>query len=432
MKKFIWAFLTFASISVPARADKWAVGTYHTNQPLDQVFERTAQVIESKKWYIGTRWHIQSINRAQRTIHAATVSWGQYWGDVYVSMATQGTGTSVEAVMTLHSGATLHPANYLERFGKALKQLFPDLTFEIKRDVIPDKFALGVTQVSIPLDAASAPVIQPMLNPTVNQGATVTQAPTPLVIVTAPAVQPTQNAVGNTPISPAQASSIDNSLQHIDASLTQLTTGVTPYTAPSVAPMQNYAPAQIKQMGEATQQLGMTLMAMSSEMNARAAREQRQGDQDTTRNAVTQFLSNANQFMGQYLATSSSTAAGQYEITAQAINQARDDAYQTLTNPIQRNMFNRITNEYMLVLGKQMVDHVRQRTLLNRETDEEQYTENLHQALDSWYANSKDWTKISPETWNKLNERDKGRLKDGIDPETINVRTPHPEHPPQP
>jgi hypothetical protein len=151
MKKVIWALLTFALISVPARADKWAVGTYHTSQPLDLVFERTAKLIESKEWYIGTRWHIQSINRKQGTIHAATVSWGEYWGDIYVSMATQGTGTSIEAVMTLHSGAILHPASYAERFGKALKKLFPDLTFEIKRDVIPENFAFGVGQVSIPL-----------------------------------------------------------------------------------------------------------------------------------------------------------------------------------------------------------------------------------------------------------------------------------------
>ncbi len=435
MKKVIWALLTCALISVPARADKWAVGTYRTSQPLDQVFERTANVIESKEWYIGTRWHIQSINRKQGTIHAATVSWGEYWGDIYVSMATHGTGTSIEAVMTLHSGAFLHPANYAARFGKALKKIFPDLTFEIKRDVIPENFAFGVAQVSIPLDAASAPIVQPLQNPTTNHGTTLAQGPMPLVIVTAPAVQHTKNSVGSQgtmPISPAQVNSIDNSLQNIAASLSQQTTGMTPSTAPSVTPMQNYAPAQMQQMGDATQQLGDSLMMMGAEMDIRAARENQQVDEDTTRNAVMQFLSNANQWMNRYLATSTSEATGQYEITAQAINKARSDAYEMLTNPIQRSMFSRITNEYMLVLGKQMGDHVRQLASFSRETDEEQYTENLHRVLDSWYANSKDWSKIPPDNWNKLSERDKGRLKDGIDPETINTQTPHREHSQQP
>ena len=468
MKKVIWALLTFALISVPARADKWAVGTYHTSQPLDLVFERTAKLIESKEWYIGTRWHIQSINRKQGTIHAATVSWGEYWGDIYVSMATQGTGTSIEAVMTLHSGAILHPASYAERFGKALKKLFPDLTFEIKRDVIPENFAFGVGQVSIPLVAATAPVVQPMQNPTVNQGTTVTLEPMPLVIVTAPAVKPMQSSVadqGTVPISPAQVNSIDNSLQQISASISQQTTSIASTPAPAVSqlqnhaptvpeifaptvaqepmpmvpliatvvqPMQNYAPAQMQQMGEATQQLGNSLMMMGAEMDILAARNKQHVDEDTTRNAVTQFLSNANQMMNRSLATSDSEAAGQFEITAEAITKARDDVYVTLTNPNQRYMFNRVTNGYMLAFGKQMGDHVRQQASANREIDEEQYTVNLHRVLDSWYANDKDWRKIAPEMRNKLSERDKGRLKDGIDPETINTRTPHPEHSPQP
>lgn len=434
MKKLL-CVVVFLCCSVVARADKWAVGTYHTSQPLDQVFERTAKVIESKHWYIGTRWHIQSIDRQRSTIHAATVSWGEYWGDIYVSMATQGTGTSIEAVMTLHSGAILHPANYAERFGKALKKLFPDLTFEIKRDVIPENFAFGVAQVSIPLDAASAPVVQPLQNPTVNQGATVTQGPMPLVIVPPSAAKPIQNPVGSQgtiPISPAQVNSIDNSLQNIAASLSQQTTGITPLTAPSVIPMQNAAPEQMQQMGAATQQLGNSLMTTAAILEIRAAKEKQLADDTTTRNAVTQFLSNVNQPMNRYLATSASEAAGQYEITAQAINKARDDAYETLNNPIQRSMFNRVTNEYMLAFGKQMGDHVRQQASANRKTDEEQYTENLHRALDSWYANDKDWRKIPPEMWNKLTERDKGRLKDGIDPEMINIRTPHLEHSPQP
>ncbi len=474
MKKIIWAFLAFALISVPARADKWATATFHTNQPIDQVFEPTAKLIASKEWYVGTRWHIRSTNRALGKIQVATVSFGQQWGDIYVSIATEGTGTSIQAVMTLYSGAHLHPADYALRFAKGLKKLFPDLTYDIKRDVVPGNFALGVGQVSIPLVAATAPVVQPLQNPTVNQGTTVTQEPMPLISVTAPAVRPMQSSVasqGTMPISPAQVNSIDNSLQQIAGSSSQQTTllastpapavsqvqnhaptvpeifvptvavqpvPMVPLTANVVQPMQNYAPAQMQQMGAATQNLGLSLMTMADEMSIQAsiqaARSKQRVDEAATRNAVTQFLSNANQKMGQYQATSGSEAVGQFESTAHAITKARDDAYITLTDPTQKDMFNRATNEYMLAFGKQMGDHVSQQTSANREReiDEEQYTDNLHRALDFWYANGKDWHKILPETWNKLSERDKGRLKDGIDPETINIRTPHPDHSPQP
>jgi len=90
MKKVVWAFLAFALISIPAHADKWAVGTYHTNQPIDQVFEKTVKMIETKRWYITrVRSQIQLIDREQRTVHATYVGFGEEWGDIYVSMATQ-------------------------------------------------------------------------------------------------------------------------------------------------------------------------------------------------------------------------------------------------------------------------------------------------------------------------------------------------------
>jgi hypothetical protein len=48
-----------------------------------------------------------------------------------------------------------------------------------------------------------------------------------------------------------------------------------------------------------------------------------------------------------------------------------------------------------------------------------EYEENLHHALDTWYANDKNWRKIPDEAWAKLSERDRGRLKDGVDPELM-------------
>lgn len=57
---------------------------------------------------------------------------------------------------------------------------------------------------------------------------------------------------------------------------------------------------------------------------------------------------------------------------------------------------------------------------LAREMKAQKYTENLHHALDAWYANNKNWRKIPKDLWSKLSERDRGRLKNGIDPELVN------------
>ena len=75
-----------------------------------------------------------------------------------------------------------------------------------------------------------------------------------------------------------------------------------------------------------------------------------------------------------------------------------------------------------LTFEKQIGDHANEQTSEYQKASKEEVTDILHRALDSWYANGKDWTKIPPETWNKLSERDKGRLKDGIDPEIGRVR----------
>jgi hypothetical protein len=109
-------------------------------------------------------------------------------------------------------------------------------------------------------------------------------------------------------------------------------------------------------------------------------------------------------------------------VAAQAINDARDAAYKELTNPFQRDRFTRVTNDYIRTFERQMGDHAKEQASAYREASKEEGTDNLHRALDSWYANGKDWTKIPPATWNKLSERDKGRLKDGVDPELGRVR----------
>ena len=119
--------LAFAFSTVPAHATKWASATFHTKQPIDQVFEPTAKLIANKEWYVGTRWHIQAADPRLKAITATTVSFGRKWGDIYIWMRPEGTGTCIQTVMTLDDEPHLHPADYAPRFGKALKTLFPTL-----------------------------------------------------------------------------------------------------------------------------------------------------------------------------------------------------------------------------------------------------------------------------------------------------------------
>ncbi len=121
--------------------------------------------------------------------------------------------------------------------------------------------------------------------------------------------------------------------------------------------------------------------------------------------------------MKQYLVTVGKESTEQFPVAAQAMNDVRDAAYKELTNPLQRARFNQITNDHMRAFARQMSDHAKEQNSSYQEASKEEVTDNLHRALDSWYSNGKDWTKIPPEIWNKLSERDKGRLKDGVDPE---------------
>jgi len=138
--------------------------------------------------------------------------------------------------------------------------------------------------------------------------------------------------------------------------------------------------------------------------------------------AAKEVLISANPLMKRYLATVAKESAEQFTVIAQAINDARDSAYKELTNPLQRAKFIQITNDYMRTFERQMGDHAKEQAAAYLETSQQETTNDLHRALDYWYSNGKDWTKIPPDVWNKLSERDKGRLKDGIDPEIGRVR----------
>lgn len=55
---------------------------------------------------------------------------------------------------------------------------------------------------------------------------------------------------------------------------------------------------------------------------------------------------------------------------------------------------------------------------------DEEYRKNLDQGIDAWYANNKNWRAIPKDLWNNLSERDRGRLKDGVDPEMMSPGSP--------
>lgn len=62
-------------------------------------------------------------------------------------------------------------------------------------------------------------------------------------------------------------------------------------------------------------------------------------------------------------------------------------------------------------------DYVIKQWLDNRMITAAGYRDTLNQALDAWYANNNNWRKIPDDTWSQLSERDRGRIKDNIDPE---------------
>lgn len=365
--------IAFALATVPAHADKWASATFHTNQPITQVFERTAVLADGTKWGFRTTSRVESTNKPDGTIRADLMAGGEIWGCMYISIRTEGAGTSGEVVVSLLSAAWHNPETFADRLAKALHKSFPDLEYKVKPNTIPDDFAFGISQVSLPL-----------IPPTTlahNQSA---------------------------PSSSTQLNSIQYSLQQIAGSLSNSTELDAAPSVNVVTPV-----LLVQPLG-----LGPTLMAMGAEMEASAAAEAQQENQATTRRAVKRFLSDANLAMNRFMSTTGSETISSFGTTAQAVNKARDDAYAMLANAFQRGVFNQITNDHMVAFGKQMADHASHDSI-DPNTPREEHIKDLHQALDSWYANGKDWSKIPADMWNRLPEREKGRLKDGIDPETI-------------
>jgi murein DD-endopeptidase MepM/ murein hydrolase activator NlpD len=136
--------------------------------------------------------------------------------------------------------------------------------------------------------------------------------------------------------------------------VSQGATPISPANSPWVSPMRNAAPGLLTQTGSTLMQAGDTEAKLGNTIGDRV---QDTMDDAQTKAAETQFLSAALPMLGQYKSTEGINATQQFDPTAQAIVKARQDARTSLTNPIQQNMFDQVTNNHLLTLGQQMADH---------------------------------------------------------------------------
>lgn len=127
-----------------------------------------------------------------------------------------------------------------------------------------------------------------------------------------------------------------------------------PATAPMVRPMKNSSGSLLQQTGQTLTQAGDTEMKLGNTIGDRV---QETMDDASTKAAENQFLQGALPLLDQYKSTEGINATQQFDPTAQAIVKARQDARAALTNPIQQQMFDQVTNAHVLTFNQQMAAH---------------------------------------------------------------------------
>ena len=129
---------------------------------------------------------------------------------------------------------------------------------------------------------------------------------------------------------------------------------MSPATGPWVSPMKNSAPSLLQQTGQTMTQGGDTMARLGNTIGDRV---QETLDDAQTKAAENRFLQASLPLLGQYKTTEGINATQQFDPTAQAITKARQDARGGLTNPVQQQMFDQVTNDHVLTFGQQMADH---------------------------------------------------------------------------
>ena len=140
-------------------------------------------------------------------------------------------------------------------------------------------------------------------------------------------------------------------------SVTTQPIGASPMSAQPVQPMQNRAPEQQIQAGQTVQKLG-------EEVNNIGERIQYQLDDTMTKQAETNFLQQAQTIaygdgkdnVG-YLHTLGEGAVNALPDAQAALAKAKQDGLDSLANPYQKMMYNRVASQHLATFGTQFADH---------------------------------------------------------------------------
>lgn len=135
--------------------------------------------------------------------------------------------------------------------------------------------------------------------------------------------------------------------------------GFQPFAAPDFAargvePMKNFAPEQMVKQGQAVQQAGQTAMKIADML-------QDQIDDADTKAADSFFTARAQKIMldpqNGYMTTIGVQAKDRYPSVMDELNKVKEEAMQGLSNPRQRQMFERVAQRHMLSLSSQIDQH---------------------------------------------------------------------------
>lgn len=135
------------------------------------------------------------------------------------------------------------------------------------------------------------------------------------------------------------------------------------YTAPGVAPVRNEAPQQQANSGATLQQSGEQAMRTGATIGDRL---NEQVDDARTKQAEAAALGGAQTVLTDpqngYLNTRGQSAIDQYAPAKQAVVKGFQGQLDSLSNPIQKQMFQQVMNQHLLSIGQQMSSHNFQQT----------------------------------------------------------------------
>jgi hypothetical protein len=137
----------------------------------------------------------------------------------------------------------------------------------------------------------------------------------------------------------------------------QNTPGNPAVQAPTVAPMRNYAPQQIEQLGQATEQAGLASMRTNQAIGERI---QEQMDDANVKAAESKFIQSATDILHGdkgYMNQRGADAINGFDPSSQALIKAKKDVLDSLGNEVQKYIFNQWSQQHLATFGAQMSQH---------------------------------------------------------------------------